>query len=76
MAYKQWNTLKVRFCNHTGSEVKLEVEEIYPEEFLPDQPIHLCAHRCSGGTACSTMDKVTCFWSGINPGYDPFQMND
>jgi hypothetical protein len=76
MAYRQWNTLKVRFCDHVNNNVKLEVEEIYPEEFLPDQPARLHAHRCSLGTACSSMDKAACCWSGSNPGYDPFQSGE
>ena len=72
MAEKQWKTIKVRFCDHAECEVELEVEELLPEEFLPDQPPRLRAHRCSGGLMCSQIEKIACRWSGSNPSLDPF----
>lgn len=72
MAEKQWKTIKIRFCDHAECEVELEVEEILPAEFLPDQPPRLRAHRCSHGLDCNQFEKVACRWSGNNPSFDPF----
>ena len=73
MAYKTWDTLKIRYCDHSKAEVGLEVEAVYPSEWLPDQAPRLHAHRCSNGVLCSLSDKASCVWSGTNPDYDPFQ---
>ena len=72
MAYKTWDSLKIRYCDHVKAEVGLEVEAVYPSEWLPDQSPRLHAHRCSNGMLCSLSDKASCVWSGTNPDYDPF----
>ncbi len=76
MAETQWKTIKVRFCDHVDCEVDLEVEEVLPAEFLPDQPARVRAHRCSRGISCNQFDKVACNWSGSNPAFDPFTESD
>ena len=57
MAEKMWKDIKTIRCSHVGCDVELEVEEIYPAEFYPDQSPRLGAHRCSHGIQCSLMDK-------------------
>lgn len=71
MAEKHWETIKVQYCEHVGSEVSLDGEFVYPAEFLPDQPAHLLAKRCSRGVECNQFNGMTCVWAGTNPGYDP-----
>jgi len=73
MAVKQWEVLKVRYCNHVGCEVGLEAELIYPAEQLPDQPPRVEAHRCSRGKECMLHETQSCIWAGSNPGFDPFE---
>ncbi|MGB9674108.1 MAG: hypothetical protein ACPL3P_08215 [Anaerolineales bacterium] len=72
MAYKTWETYKTFYCPHAGRETSLEVEVIYPAEFLPDSQPKILAHRCSNGLICNLTDKASCVWSGTNPVYDPF----
>lgn len=72
MAMKTWQTVKIRYCNHAGCEVGLEVETVFPSETLPDQPPRLGAHRCSHATECMLVNESTCVWAGSNPDYDPF----
>lgn len=74
MAEKMWKDIKTIRCSHVGCDVELEVEEIYPAEFYPDQSPRLGAHRCSHGIQCSLDDSHTCLWAGTNPGYDPFKV--
>lgn len=76
MAEINWETLKVRHCKHAGGKVRLEVQKVYPAEFMPDQPARIVAHRCSHGMRCLITSKGACVWSGGNPGYDPFVESD
>ena len=73
MAVKEWQTLKVRYCEHTGSDVKLEAEVVYPADSLPDFGPRVFTHRCSLGYQCAINGQGVCVWSGNNPDYDPFQ---
>ncbi len=73
MAVKTWEAVKIRYCDHAGSEVALEAEKVYPSEFLSDQPARLLAHRCSRGVECSLNNQAACVWAGTNPDYDPFK---
>ena len=72
MAEKTWQVIKVRYCQHIEHEVGLEVEEIYPADFLPDQPPRVNAHRCSHAFSCNLDGRPSCTWAGTNPAYDPF----
>ena len=72
MAVKTWYPIKIRFCEHAGSEVALEVEAVYPADFLPDQSPRIQAHRCSKAYLCSLDNQPSCVWAGTNPTYDPF----
>jgi len=72
MAVKVWQPIKVCFCQHAGEEVALEVELIYPAEWLPDLPPQIHAHRCSKGLACNLDSRPSCVWAGTNPMVDPF----
>ncbi len=74
MAYKTWQAIKSRYCNHAGCEVSLEVNAVYPAEHLPDQLPRVVAHRCSQAMDCILYQKAaTCVWAGSNPSYDPFK---
>ncbi len=72
MAVRTWEAVKIRFCDHAGSEVALEAEKVYPNDILSDQPARLLAHRCSRGLECSQNSTPACIWAGTNPNYDPF----
>jgi hypothetical protein len=72
MAYKTWQTLNVRFCEHAGCDIAYEVLVVYPSEIMPDQEPRILARRCSEGFNCNLTDHPGCVWSGTNPLYDPF----
>jgi hypothetical protein len=73
MAVKNWEVLKVSYCEHIGADIGLEAEVAYPAEWLPDPAPRILAHRCSRGVECSLGDKPSCMWAGTNPTFDPFQ---
>jgi hypothetical protein len=73
MAEKYWEQQKIQFCDHAGCKVALEVEIVYPSDFLCDQPAHLVSHRCSNGLECNQWNKPACVWAGTNPTFDPFR---
>ena len=73
MAYRNWEIIKVTYCEHAGEEVALEAEIVYAPSNLPDQPPRIIAHRCSRGLACNSAGQPSCCWAGTNPGYDPFR---
>jgi hypothetical protein len=73
MSAKQWQTLKVRFCERVGQEVSLDAEVVYPSDQLPDLSPRVFAHRCSLGYECAVNNQGVCVWSGANPDYDPFK---
>jgi hypothetical protein len=72
MAEKQWETIKVCYCEHVRKQVALEAETIYPDDFLPDPP-RVVAHRCSKGMECNRYNQAVCVWAGTNPDVDPFR---
>ncbi len=72
MSVKAWQPIKVRYCTHTGAEVALEAELVYPAEWLPDQGPRVRAHRCSRGLDCNLDGRASCIWAGTNPVIDPF----
>lgn len=76
MAEKLWEVIKIRYCQHVAKDVSLEVEAVYPVEWMPDQPPRIVAHRCSNAFACSLDPRAACVWAGSNPAYDPFQEED
>jgi hypothetical protein len=76
MSEKIWQTIKIQYCHHAGSEVGLEAELVYPPEWLPDQPPRVIAHRCSHGMTCNLDGRPSCVWAGTNPAYDPFAVGD
>ena len=71
MAQKKWQVSKVRYCEHVGQEVALEVEVVYPAEHLPDQPPHVTAHRCSKALECNRLDMMICAYCFTNPSEKP-----
>lgn len=73
MAYRNWEVIKVSYCEHAGEEVALEAEIAYPATYLPEQAPRVIAHRCSRGMACNSARKPGCCWSGTNPDIDPFK---
>jgi hypothetical protein len=72
MTTRNWETIKVCYCDHIGQDVGLEAEVVYPAEWLPDQPARIFAHRCSQGLACNLDGRSSCIWAGTNPMIDPF----
>lgn len=72
MAVKQWEVLQTSFCERANLDVALEVEVVYPAEFLPEQAPRVQAHRCSNGMECGLFSRPTCTWAGTLPSYDPF----
>jgi hypothetical protein len=73
MAAKEWQKIKVRFCERVGQEVSLDAEVVYPADQLPDSSPRVLAHRCSLGYECAVNNQGQCVWSGANPDYDPFK---
>lgn len=72
MTEKSWIVEKMRYCEHAGCEVSLEVEAVYPADHLPDQPPRVMVHRCSHASTCCD-DRPACVWNGTNPNFDPFK---
>ncbi len=73
MTFKNWEVIKVSYCEHAGEEVALEAEIVYPASYLPEQAPRIIAHRCSRGLACNSFRHPSCCWAGTNPGFDPFK---
>ncbi len=73
MAEKRWEPEVKQFCDHVGCDVVLEVEVVYPADFMPDQPPRLLSRRCSRGLECNMWKNMTCIWAGTNPLIDPFR---
>ncbi len=73
MATRTWQTVKICYCDHIDQEVSLQVEVVFPAEWLPDiEPARVLAHRCSHGEQCNLLEKPSCMWAGTNPNFDPF----
>ena len=73
VAYRNWEVIKISYCDHAEEEVALEAEIVYPADFLSELPPRIVAHRCSRGLACNSFNQPGCCWSGTNPYYDPFK---
>jgi len=71
MAQKTWQVEKIRYCEHVGQEVALEVEVVLPADHLPDQPPHVTAHRCSNALECNRLDMMVCAYCFTNPSEKP-----
>ncbi len=71
MALARWETVRIEMCDRAGQRASLELQCVYPAEFLPDQPPHVIARRCSLGVQCNMLDKPGCRFSGTLPEYDP-----
>lgn len=72
MADKSWEELQTCYCAHADMDVSLEVEVIYPMDFLGDTP-RVGAHRCSNSVLCNQFSQGACIYSWTNPDVDPFQ---
>lgn len=70
MAEKNWEVLKVRYCDHVGHEISIEAEVVHPADYLPDAP-RVLAHRCSNARECNMYDKPVCAWCGTHPDHEP-----
>lgn len=73
MAWVTWRPVKIQTCDRVDEEVALEVQFVYPVDFLSSQPPRVIGHRCSRGLDCNLVDKPACLWTGTLPGYDPFR---
>lgn len=71
MAYRKWEVLRVKYCEHVGHEIALEVDVVYPADHLPEQPPRVRARRCSNALECNQFDKPVCIWCGTNPNHEP-----
>lgn len=71
MAIRQWEVAKICFCERINQQVALEVEVVYPIDYLPDPP-RILAQRCSHSLYCNQLEKAACKWAGTNPDVDPF----
>jgi len=72
MTHRAWETIKVCYCQHANQDVGLQVELVYPAEWLPEQAPRILARRCSQGMACNLDGRPSCIWAGTNPAFDPF----
>jgi hypothetical protein len=72
MAERTWEEFDTCFCQRADMEVSLEVEVIYPSDFLGDIP-RVGDHRCSNSILCNQFSQGTCIYAGTNPDVDPFQ---
>jgi hypothetical protein len=70
MAEKDWEVMKVLYCDHVDHEVSIEAEVVYPSDFLPDMP-RVVSHRCSDAKTCNMFDNPSCVWCGTNPNHQP-----
>jgi len=70
MTQTKWQVSKVRYCEHVGQNVSLEVQVVIPADQLPDQP-HVLAHRCSMAMDCNKMEKMVCAYCFTNPDEKP-----
>ena len=71
MTQKKWQIEKIHYCEHVNAQVALEVQVVYPAEYLPDQPPHVIAHRCSKALECNKVDKLVCAYCFTNPDVKP-----
>lgn len=72
MAIRTWETIKVRYCDRACNQVGLEVELVYPSEWMPNEQPRVLAHRCTHGMLCNLDERATCLWAGTNPLVNPF----
>ncbi len=73
MAEKKWESVQKCFCDHVEMDVSLDVEVIYPADYLDDQSLRVAGHRCSNGEMCNQFNQGACIWAGTNPMVDPFK---
>jgi len=73
VAHRNWEVIKVSYCEHVGEEVALGADVVYPATYLPEQAPRIFAHCCSRGFACISFRQTGCCWAGTNPDYDPFK---
>lgn len=73
MAEKKWESLQTCYCEHVNMDVSLDVEVVYPTDYLDNEAPRLGAHRCSNGLFCNQFNQGACIWSGTNPEVDPFK---
>jgi len=71
MADARWETVRVEMCERVGKRAALELHCVYPAEFLPDQPPHVIARRCSLGVSCNLLETPGCCFAGTLPAFDP-----
>ena len=72
MTEQSWEPVRVIYCQRIGEEVALEVELVYPPEWMPNQDPRIVARRCSRGMECNLDERGSCVWAGTNPVMDPF----
>jgi hypothetical protein len=72
VAYRKWEIVQVRYCDHVGCQVALEADTIFPADHLPDQKPRVIAQRCTQAIRCMVTNKPSCIWAGSNPLFDPF----
>lgn len=54
-------------------EIAIEVEVIYPADYLSEQAPRIRARRCSKALECNCIERPACALSGTNPDVDPVE---
>jgi hypothetical protein len=74
MTDRRWIATRTIYCDRLGGQVALLEERIYPDDRLPDvgAPYQVHQKKCAHWLECN-LAGIPCCWSGINPGYDPFE---
>lgn len=67
--------IKEIYCDRLNRDVSLIEDRVYPSEVMPDAGVafHSQARACSFGVECNRFGYA-CKWSGLNPNYDPFEI--
>lgn len=67
--------IKEIYCDRLNRDVSLIEDRVYPPDMMPDAgPVfHRRARMCSFGVDCNRLGYA-CKWSGLNPNYDPFEI--
>ena len=69
-------TIKQIYCDRLNRDVSLVEERVYPADFMPESAgvaYHAQSRQCSFGIDCNRFG-YSCRWSGLNPNYDPFEI--
>ena len=76
MATVEWVTVRSIWCDRVGQEAELVEQRVYPSDRMSDvESYHVKARKCHLGVDCN-LAGYRCRWSFLNPGYDPFGVEE